>query len=147
MLGVDAADLVSGAGGLVCDAVRAGLQVDVYLETVGDEQPLQILGVRPQNLPARFDFDADRPDAIYCAAALQERHRAARRLIADVTRRRRGDLALWGGTRPNDLAAGADTEHRLSAAAQAFKLYALKAVGITVQMAPTESFRGGCHPQ
>jgi len=46
VLGIDIADVVTRAGGLICDSVRAGLDVKVCLEAIGDEQALRILGVR-----------------------------------------------------------------------------------------------------
>jgi hypothetical protein len=140
VLGIDAADMVSGAGGLICDSVRAGLHVDAYLNNVTDEQALQILGVSAQILPTRFDFGADWPDAIVFAAALHEQHRGVRRLIADAAQGPRADLALWGGTWPSEFDAGVEIEHQLSTAAQAFKLHAMRAVGANSQTTPTEPF-------
>src|SRR6185437_12956886 len=74
ILGMDAAEMISGAGGLIWDSVRAGLHVDVYLKTVDAEKALQILGVSAQTLPDEFDFAADWPDVIVFAAALHEKH-------------------------------------------------------------------------
>jgi hypothetical protein len=144
VLGIDAADMVSGAGGLICDSVRAGLHVDAYLKDVDCKQALQILGVSAQVLPgAGFDFGAEWPDVIVFAAALQLQHQVVGRLIADAARGRRADLAVWGGTWPTDFDAGVKVEHRLSAAAQAFKLHAMRAVGATPKMTWTEPFHAG----
>jgi hypothetical protein len=140
ILGMDAAEMISGAGGLIWDSVRAGLHVDVYLKTVDAEKALQILGVSAQTLPDEFDFAADWPDVIVFAAALHEKHCGVRRLITNAARGRRADLALWGGTWPTGLNAGVKLEHRLSAAARAFKLHAMKAVAANSQTAPTEPF-------
>jgi hypothetical protein len=143
VLGVDTADMVSGVGGLVCDSVRAGLQVEVCLETVGDDRALQILGVRARALPVRFDFDPQWPDAVVFAAALYERNQAVRRLVADSTRRRRSDVASWGGAWPTEPDSGMSVDHRLSSAARAFKLHAMKASGIAAHVSSTEPFRSG----
>ncbi|OBI41921.1 hypothetical protein A5707_06800 [Mycobacterium kyorinense] len=140
---MDAADMISGAGGLICDSVRTGLYVDVYLQTVGDEMALQILGVCAQTLPAEFDFGADWPDAIVVTAALQAQHQGVRNLVMDAARARRSELALWGGTRPTNFEASTEIEHRLSTAAQAFKRHAMKAVGAASEMTFTESFHVG----
>ena len=133
MLGVDSADTVSAAGGLVCDSVRAGLRVEVYLETLDDGRALQILGVEAGLLPEAFDVVPEPDDAIYVAAALHERHRGVRRLVSEAARRRVA-VATWG------TGSGTDTEHRLSAAAQAFKFHAIKASGAAMECAPVESF-------
>jgi hypothetical protein len=143
VLGFDTADMVSGAGGLVCDSVRAGLRVEVCLETIGDERALQILGVRARPLPDRFHFDPEWPDAVVFAAALHERNQVVRRLLADATRRRRSDVAGWGGTWPIEPDAGISIEHQLSSAARAFKLHAMNASGIAAHVSPTEPFRSG----
>jgi hypothetical protein len=143
VLGMDAADTVCGAGGLIYDSVRGGLHVDAYLWDVADGKALQILGVTAQILPAAFDFAADWPDAIVFAAALHEQHREVRKLITDAARARRADLALWGGAWPTDLDAAVEIEHQLSTAAQAFKLHAMRAVGATSPATPTEPFHAG----
>lgn len=140
VLGVDTADIVSAAGGLVCDSVRAGMQVEVYLETPGDGRALQILGVGASILPDAFAFEPEWPDAVYFAAALHERNRGVRRLITEATRRR-ADVALWGGNWPAGNESTTCTEHRLSSAAQAFKSHAMKAAGVLPGTAPVESFR------
>jgi hypothetical protein len=143
VLGVDAPNIVTAAGGLICDSVRAGLRVDVYLERGGDERALHILGVSARALPDHFEFEAEWPDAILLGAELQERHTGVRRLVADATRRRRAQVAAWGDCESSDMPTGID--HRLSVAAQAFKRHAMKAAGMAGQVSPTESFSGRLH--
>jgi hypothetical protein len=142
VLGIDTADVISAAGGLVCDSIRAGLQVDVYLETLDDQRPLRILGTAANILPDAFAVDPEWPDAVYIAAALHERHRDVRRLATRATRRQ-ADVAIWGATPPQGADPGGSTEHRLSSAARAFKLHAMKASGVAAQTAPVESFQSG----
>ena len=143
VLAVDIADIVTGAGGLICDSVRAGLDVKVCLEAIGDEQALRIMGVRACELPDRFEFESEWPDAVYFAAALHERHQGVRRLVAGATRRRRADVGVWGGMWPLDRETGVGIEHRLSTAARAFKSHAMQAVGKPAYISPTEPFRSG----
>jgi hypothetical protein len=141
VLGIDTADVVSGVGGLVCDSVRAGLQVEVYLGTLGDEVALQILGVQASALPDRFDFDVDWPDAIVFATTLYKQNSVVRRLVGHAARRRHSDVAGWGGEWSTDPDSGISIEHELSSAARAFKRHALNASGIAAHVSPTEPFR------
>jgi hypothetical protein len=138
--GVDAADIVCGAGGLVCDAVHAGLRVEVYLESIGGEHALQILGVAAEILPARFDFGAEWPDAVFFSGSLDDRNQALGRLIADTSRRRSVEIASWDPTGSAQSDGTASIEHRLSYAARAFKHHAVKAVGSVELATGTELF-------
>ncbi len=143
VLGIDTADVVTGAGGLICDSVRAGLDVKVYTETIDEEQALRILGVSACELPDRFEFESEWPDAVFFAAALHERHPGVRRLITGAARRRCTDAGVWGGTWPLERETGAGIEHRLSTAARAFKFHAMQAVGKPAHISPTEPFQSG----
>jgi len=143
VLGIDIADVVTRAGGLICDSVRAGLDVKVCLEAIGDEQALRILGVRACELPDRFEFESEWPDAVFFAAALHERHPGVRRMVAGAARRRCTDAGVWGGLWPLERETGVGIEHRLSTAARAFKLHAMQAVGKPAHISPTEPFRSG----
>lgn len=143
VVGASSADAVAGVGGLICDAVRAGLQVEVNLETVGDMRALRVLGVDARTIPHHFDFESGWPDAVVFAAAVHERNPGVRRLIADAARRRRAQIAFWGNgvpvNVPADLNFGID--HQLSVAAQAFKHHAMKAAGLAQRVASTETIR------
>ena len=145
VLGVDVPDLVSHAGGLVYDSVRAGLAVEICLETFDDDRALRILGAGARVLPDAFDVE-HWPDAVYFAAELHERNPRVRRLVTDAARRHSADVVAWGGAQW--LAAGPRLEvaHRLSSAAQVFKLHALLAVGDTAQISPVEPFHSDQRP-
>src|SRR5690242_7293687 len=95
VLGSDTGDTVSAVGGLIVDAVRAGWNVEVYVECEADEIPLRILGVASRDLPEEFASEQDGADAVFVNAALHERSRGVRKLIADVTRRRIAEVATW----------------------------------------------------
>jgi hypothetical protein len=142
VLGVDVADIVCGAGGLICDSVRAGLIVKVCLESLDDDRALRILGVDASALPGGFDVEHS-PDAIYFASTLHARNGDVRRLVTDAARRHRADVAAWGDAGWLGTASGLDVAHRLSSAACMFKLHALRAVGAKTQISPVEPFRSG----
>jgi hypothetical protein len=112
VVAADVADAVNGAGGLIFDRVTAGWRVEVYLEEQGDERPLRILGVVSHPLPIASNDLTEWPDAV---------------------------LVAW----KDDRSAGSDVliEHRLSAAAQAFKAQAMAAAGLTPLTSPIETFR------
>ncbi|KUH82952.1 hypothetical protein AU186_20790 [Mycobacterium sp. GA-1999] len=145
VLAPDTVGAVSAAGGLVVDVLRAGWQVEMYLEAESDARALQILGVDGQILPPSFDFGLQWPDVIVFAAPMYDRHRGVRRLIADATRRHGADVAAWGGTWPTAATSAADIDHRLSCAARAFKYHAMKAVDAAAPPSPVEQFHGGFH--
>ena len=142
VLASDPADLVTWAGGLICDSVRAGLIVQVCLESFDDDLALRILGVDAFAMPDVFDFE-HWPDAIYFASDLYERNARVRRLVVDAARRHSADVAAWGGTQWLGTASGLDVTHRLSSAARMFKQQALRAVGATMRIAPIEPFHSG----
>ena len=139
VLAVDAADIVTAAGGVIIDLVRAGWIVEAYLKAVSDERALRILGVKAQALPTRFD-EQDLPDAIYCSTELLSNRGV--RMITEAARRNGGEVAFWGDD-PCDIEAGATARHRLSPAAKAFKAHAMTAAGVSAHVNPTEAFRSG----
>jgi hypothetical protein len=126
VLGSNIDDTVSAIGGLIVDSVRAGWDVEVFLETEGDERRLRILGVTGRLLPGEFAFEHGEPDAVYVHAELHDRSRGVRKLIADVTRRRIAEVATWGGGGETTPAPETEIEYRLSAAASAFKQHAMR---------------------
>jgi LmbE family N-acetylglucosaminyl deacetylase len=143
VLGADTADVVAGVGGLICDAVRAGLQVEVNLETVGDTRALRVLGADARNIAHVFDFESGWPDAVVFAAAVHERNPGVRRLITDAVRRHRAQIAVWGNNVPVNLPADLNRgfNHQLSVAAQAFKHHAMRAAGMAGRVSTTEPLR------
>jgi hypothetical protein len=142
VLGVDTADIVARAGGFIYDAIRAGTQVDVRAERIDHDRALRILGVRAQTLSEAHTGE-EWPDLIVFAAELRDHSRSVRRLVNEATRRRHSAVALWGGTWPTDLDAGTAVEHQLSAAAQAFKSYAIRAAGVDIATTCVEQFHRG----
>jgi hypothetical protein len=138
----DAAEVVTAAGGLIFDRVGNGWHVDVYLAERADQRPLRILGADTHELSGGSDTaPAEWPDAIVVAAELNERDAQVRNHFGAASRRPDTEVAMWGGDWPISLGAGGGrVEHRLSYAAQAFKVYAMAAAGATPPSVPTESF-------
>lgn len=146
VLASEASDVVSAAGGLIVDALRAGWRVELFLQSGCDSRALHILGVSGRTLPSDFDFGPHLPDAIAFAASMYDRHRGLRRFIADTARRQGADVVAWGGSWPTAPASAYSVDHHLSAAACAFKHQALKAVHAELPANPVESFHGRRHP-
>ena len=141
VLAADTADIVSAAGGLIFDSIRAGWHVDVYLEKACNERALQILGVGGRLIPDAFDFEPLWPDAVYLDSEVYERHRHVRRMAAESVRRQDADIAVWQHDSSPDPAEGTGIEHRLSTAARAFKFHAMNAAGLTPRVVAVEPFR------
>jgi len=142
VVAVDGADAVSAAGGLIFDSVRAGWNVEIYLESPGDdERALQILGASGLGLPEVFEFDASWPDAVFLSAVMHERHRSVQLLVATSIRRHISDIGVWGGP-VTGLDSDAVSGHRLSTAARAFKPHAMNAAGLPPVVCDVESFDG-----
>ncbi len=146
VLGSETADAVSGAGGLIVDAVRAGWRVAMYLEIAPEPRALRILGVEDgQLLATDVGFGPGEADAVVFAADIYHRHRGVRRCLADAVRRGAPDVAAWGGPWSAAPASASDIDHRLSPAARAFKSHAMQAVGAPPPAGAAERFYGGLH--
>jgi hypothetical protein len=144
VLAGDAADVVAEAGGLIFDGVRAGWVVEVYLADSADQRPLRILGVDARELSDGIEPASEWPDAIVVAADLYAHEVRLRRFVGTASRQHCSEVAIWGGDWPATLEPGIGrVEHRLSAAAQAFKVHAMEAAGVAPRLTPTESFHRG----
>ena len=120
------ADLVGSAGGWMCDKARAGWDVKVVLIGDGDTRPVAILGAS--------HVDAELSDvmkmaarggalAVSAAALADERIRVG---VLGLVKRGLTQVTVWGQDWPTEFSRKADpVEHRLSAAARAFKSHAL----------------------
>jgi hypothetical protein len=156
----DVADVVRHAGGWLYDRAMAGWDVCVVVTGECDVTPLRILGVRTE----RTDIpdDATAPIRALAVAASAEAMATTAGLREDVLRAlKRGliEVTLWGDSggqersdpgRPFDNGdAGHEgsvrgvesVEHELSAAARAFKAYALRAAGLDEPVGRVETFR------
>lgn len=142
VVAADVADAVNAAGGLIFDRVSAGWRVAVYLESPGDDRPLRILGAGAHPLPGDSRNEPQWPDILLVAADVHERNTAARRFVAAACRSHGTKVAVWSEIRSSDTPTGIGwMDHRLSAAAQAFKVHAVRAAGLMPPVSLTESFR------
>jgi hypothetical protein len=128
-------DLVGSAGGWMCDKARAGWDVKVVLTDHHDTRPLAILGA------STLDVDAELSDVVKMAShsgalaigasvlAADERIRAG---VLGILKRGLTQVTVWGQAWPNELSHRVDpVEHKLSAAARAFKAHALGAATVS----------------
>ncbi|HZQ31210.1 MAG TPA: hypothetical protein VFB19_05695 [Mycobacterium sp.] len=144
---VSVADVVCFAGGWIFDRVMAGWDVTVLIDTDEDRRPVHILGADTMDLETALGTWAGRAHPHSVAVSTQ--------LIGSDARIRDGvlkaldhgatEVTLWGEVWPSGLTRTVDcVEHRLSAAARAFKAQALAALGIPALDAESiETFRSG----
>ncbi|MCF6388038.1 hypothetical protein L2K20_13735 [Mycobacterium sp. MBM] len=141
VVAADASDVVAGAGGWLCDRVRAGWKVNVVVPESCDVRPLEILGVRTwypgrdaRELPAE-------PAALAIPAGLFATDQGLRRRVTGALRRGTAEVTMWGQCSTTDVGYRVDrTQYRLSTAARAFKAQALAAAGIPTAVSPVEQF-------
>lgn len=130
----DAVDVVQSVGGWLLDRRMAGWRVNVLLADLRAARALHILGLTPLELRGEWPVRSDDPE---CDATLAI---AADVFASDGRVRNRGlsalrdgstEVAVWGEACPAQLGRKVrPVEHRLSAAAHAFKRHALAAAGL-----------------
>ena len=141
------AEVVSFAGGWIFDRVMAGWDVTVLIDGDDDLRPISVLGADTMELETALATWPDRAHPHSVAVSMD--------LIGSDSRIRDGvlraldhgatEVTLWGDAPPPGLPHSVGcVEHRLSAAARAFKLQALAALGLPpLGAAPIETFRSG----
>lgn len=141
VVATDTSDVVAGAGGWLCDRVRAGWKVNVVIPASCDVRPLEILGVRACFAgPDARDLPAE-PAALAVPAGLFATDQGLRRHVTGALRRGTAEVTMWGQCTTADVGYRVDrTQYRLSTAARAFKAQALAAAGISTDVAPVEQF-------
>ncbi|HEX3546651.1 MAG TPA: hypothetical protein VHU62_08750 [Mycobacterium sp.] len=126
------ADVVSSAGGWLCDRAWAGWEVNVLIADHHDPRPLKILGATALDLDAEFGSvmtHASPGGALAVSADLLRTDGRVRTDILRVLKRGRTEVTVWGESWPAEFGRQVDpVEHRLSAAARAFKAHALAGV-------------------
>jgi hypothetical protein len=146
VVGVSVADVVIFAGGWLFDRVMAGWDVTVLVDD-DDPRPIHILGADTTDLDTALAMRAERPHphSIAVSIDLFGSNSLVRKGVLDALDQRTAEVTLWGEKWPTELSSTVDSvEHRLSAAALAFKAQALSALqlpGLTV--GPIETFRSG----
>ena len=147
VVAADIADVVAYAGGWLCDRVMAGWDVTVLVGADQDVHPIHIVGADTLALETALAIWAERPHPHTLAVSTD--------LFASDARIRRGvlqaldngttEVTLWGEKWPAELDSTVDcVEHRLSAAARAFKAQALGALARPAgSVGSAEMFRSG----
>lgn len=136
------ADVVARAGGWLCDRARAGWDVNVRVADRGDGRPLAILGAAPLDADAGTILDSTRRDGeVAVSAALLRTDARIRDEVLGLLKRGVTEVTVWGDDWPAELGrAVAPVEHRVSAAARAFKAHAMRAADVPHNaVAPTET--------
>jgi hypothetical protein len=145
VVAADVADVVRFAGGWLFDRSMAGWDVTVLVADHPDERPLQILGARILDLEYALATVGHRPppQTLAAAADLFDCDSRVRQGVLQALDQGATEVTLWGQTWPVELDSHVGlVEHRLSAAAQAFKAQALAAAGLDARsIAAIETFR------
>jgi hypothetical protein len=145
VVAADVADVVRFAGGWLFDRTMAGWDVTVLVAGHPDERPLQILGAATLDLEYALATVGHRPppQTLAAAADLFGCDSRVRQGVLQALDQGATEVTLWGQTWPVELDDSVGlVEHRLSAAAQAFKAQALAAAGISLaSVGPIETFR------
>jgi len=142
------AEAVLFAGGWLFDRVMAGWDVTALVADDCDDRPLQILGVATLDLEYALGAPGrrPRPQSVAVATELFGRDPRVRRGVLKALDNGTTEVTLWGENWPVELTTKKidSVQHRLSAAARAFKAQALAAAAMpNAAIGPTETFRGG----
>ena len=142
-------DVVKFAGGWVYDRVMAGWDVTVLIGDGEDVRPLEILGADVRDLEsvlASWD-ERPHPQTVAVSADLFDRDPRVRQGVLEALEQGATEVTLWGEGLPAELDESVDSvQHRLSAAARAFKAQALAAAAhesAATAVGHTETFRCG----
>lgn len=138
-------DVVLSAGGWLFDRAMAGWDVNLHIVEPSDARPLQILGIDARPLDETFGSPMAWPSghSIAVAADVFKTHSGVRKNAARALERGVTEVTLWGDAWPPEFSRRADAvQHRLSAAARAFKAQAMSAASLpSSAIAATETFR------
>jgi hypothetical protein len=143
VVAADVADVVRFAGGWLFDRAMAGWDVTVLVADHPDERPLQILGAQIVDLEYALAGHRRPPQTLAAAADLFDCDSRVRQGVLQALDQGATEVTLWGQTWPAELDNSVGlVQHRLSAAAQAFKAQALAAAAIPPNsIDPIETFR------
>ncbi|WP_319436902.1 hypothetical protein [Mycobacterium sp. RTGN5] len=137
-------DAVRDAGGWMCDRVWAGWDVTAWVPAGLDITPLRILGVSVRTLDdERSDlWPGPRPAAVAIGSGVTALPHRIRTRIDALMHSPGTEVTIWGDGRSLPGDRFHDVEHRLSAAAIAFKTQAMQAASLPGTCGATEDFRG-----
>jgi hypothetical protein len=147
VLASSVSDVVRSAGGWLFDRAMAGWEVNLLIADPPDARPLQILGISVFPLETALEPvpNWSPTQAIAVAADVFNSDERVRESVVVALEQRLTEVTLWGDTWPPELhrRVGA-VQHRLSAAARAFKAHALSAADLPpASLTDTETFRSG----
>jgi hypothetical protein len=147
VIATNVSDAIESAGGWLFDRAMAGWDVNLLTDESSHTRSLQILGVKTQSLKSTLDAPTQWPvvHAIAVAADVFNTEACVREHVLNVLDRGLAEITLWGDTWPADFHHRAEhVQHRLSAAARAFKAHALTAADLPHRsIIDTEVFHGG----
>jgi hypothetical protein len=142
-------DVVVSAGGWLFDRAMAGWEVNLLVSASApsDARSLQILGISalPREKVLEPVANWAPTQAIAVAADVFDSDQRVRRSVVAALDRGLTEVTLWGDSWPPGFHRRAHAvEHRLSAAARAFKAHALSAARLPPgSISKTEEFRSG----
>ncbi|WP_319448704.1 MULTISPECIES: hypothetical protein [unclassified Mycobacterium] len=146
VIGSSLSDVVFTVGGWLCDRAMSGWRVNVSISDDFDDLPLRILGVKALPFEPALEFMRSKPPAAalaICSDVLAN-HTRLRETVAIAAKRGLPEVIVWGGGGTTELAdrlSFSAVEHRISAAARAFKAHALvAAANHRESVAPIEKF-------
>jgi len=145
VVAANVADVVRFAGGWLFDRAMAGWDVTVLVADHPDERPLQILGAQILDLEYALANVGNRPppQTLAAAADLFNCDPRVREGVLQALDQGATEVTVWGQTWPAELDSHVGlVQHRLSAAAQAFKSHAFAAAALSQStIEPIETFR------
>ena len=143
VLAMNTAEVVSAAGGLICDRALMGWDVRVFTVSGDDRQPLRILGADAFALDQATALSAIETSnsALIVSAELATTDFSVRQRF-NAALLGRGEVRLWGSTAVGVGPKLKLLQYRVSAAGLAFKGQALQAAALPhTGLATTEKFR------
>jgi hypothetical protein len=141
-------DAVKSAGGWIYDRAMAGWDVTILIDGDEDVRPLEILGAEVRDLESVLASWQERPhpQTIAVAADLFASDGRVHGHVVKALDQGATEVTLWGDRLPAELNSSVDSvQHKLSAAARAFKAQALAAASDSdvAGVGGTETFRCG----
>ncbi|TVX99339.1 hypothetical protein FPV58_18935 [Mycolicibacterium porcinum] len=128
-------ELVTSAGGWICDRIRTGWDVTVSVEEPCDVRPLHILGVTAVVVGQPFD-SVSRPEEIAAVAFPSrtfDQNEPLRAEVVGVLDRGAAEVTTWGSV-PSEIDGRVRRhQYQLSDVARAFKTYAVAAAWLPAE--------------
>ncbi len=138
-------EVVRYVGGWLFDQTMAGWDSTALVSDPADSRPLHILGACAVDLRTAMadSVSQPRPQALAVASSLYTVDPEIRRTVNEILDEGSATVILWGDEFPAEVDGRLTSrQHRLTAAARAFKAQALAAAAISEDTAgPAEMFR------